>query len=252
MEPKSIISGELKQISPTVAEIGFNLPYQVPQRYFEGLAEAILKRIKAESLSAGEELQTLSPLLAGLNKKSPYHVPDGYFSELSENVVGGMKAVDFVNNELQEISPVLDALKDKNVYQVPQGYFENLAGNILNRVKEAEPAKVIRMNPARRLMRYAAAAVITGAIAIGGWLYFNNDKPVTDPDTKLAAVDKISDDSKVSDEEMASYLENETFIATNTASVENTGKDDELNASDVKEMLSDVSEDELKDYLITL
>jgi hypothetical protein len=251
MEPKSIISGELKQISLTVAEIGFNLPYQVPQGYFEGLAEAILKKIKAESVSAGEELQTLSPLLAGLNKKSPYHVPDGYFSELIENVVGGMKAVDFVNNELQEISTVLDELKDKNVYQVPQGYFENLAGNILNRVKEAEPAKVVSMNPARRLMRYAAAAVITGAMAIGGWLYFNNDKTVIDSDLQLAAVDQISDDGKVSDEEMASYLENETF-ATNTASVENTGNDDELNASDVKEMLSDVSEDELKDYLITL
>lgn len=246
MEPKSAILTELKQISPAVAEVGFGLPYQVPEGYFEGLAAAILNRIKTESLSAGEELQTLSPLLGSVGKKTPYQVPDGYFGELAENVVGGMKAVDFVKSELQERSLVLEGLKHKNPYQVPTGYFENFAASVLNKIQQ--PAKVVRMNTVRRFMRYAAAAIITGAIAIGGWFYFNN-KPdaATTAATNIAAVDKISDDNKISDEELTNYLENETLnVAVNTVA------NDEMDASDVKEMLSDVSETELQNYLITL
>ena len=157
-----------------MAQVGTNLPYQVPQGYFEGLAAAILQRIKTESLDAQQEVETLSPLLAGLSKKMPFSVPEGYFSELSGNVVGGVKAIDFVNEELEVISPLMRELKAKNVTKCPQGYFENLAGNVLDKVRERKPAKVVSMNAGRRLMRYAVAAVIAGALAIGGWFYLAN------------------------------------------------------------------------------
>lgn len=247
METRSTILNELNGISSAVAQVGTTLPYQVPDGYFEGLAQAILQRIKTEGLNAAQEVETLSPLLAGLNKKMPFSVPDDYFTELSGNVVGGVKAIDFVHEELEIMSPMMQELRHKNVYEVPQGYFENLAANVLGKVAERKPAKLVSMNAGRRLMRYAVAAVITGAIAIGGWFYFNNEG-TTGADPQVAtAIEKISDDSKVSEEEMANYLETETLpVAINTAANE------EMDATDLKEMLADATEDELQQFITTL
>lgn len=238
---------ELKGISPTVAQVGTNLPYEVPQGYFEGLAAAVLQRIKTDSLDAQQEVETLSPLLAGLSKKMPFSVPEDYFSELSGNVVGGVKAIDFVNEELEIISPMMQELKGKNVYEVPQGYFENLANNVLDKVKERRPAKVVSMNTGRRFMRYAVAAIVAGALVISGWFYFANSNTTTATEQQIAAtIDPISDDAKVSDEEMADYLETETMpIAINTAN-------EEMNETDIKEMLTDATEDELQQFITTL
>lgn len=247
METRSTILNELNSISPTVAQATNLMPYQVPQGYFEGLAEMILNRIKTESLNAVDELQTLSPLLGGLSKKMPFEVPAGYFSELSGNVADGVKAIDFVKEELEGVSPLLKDLRTKNVYNVPQGYFESLADNILDKVKQRQPAKVVSMG--RKIMRYAAAAVIAGAMAIGGWFYFNNN--TTTKDQQIASVEKMSDDAKVSDQEMADFLQNESnSLVVSTAAI--SDDDGEMNETDVKDMLSDVSEDDMQQFLNTL
>lgn len=237
---------ELKEISPTVAQISPHNTYQVPAGYFEGLAEAILNKVKAASLSPKEELETISPLLNSLSRKLPYEVPQDYFGELPETVVGGVKAIDFVKGELQNISPLMDSLKHKNVYHVPAGYFDNLAGNILDKIKrEHRPAKVVSMG--RKVMRYAVAAIIVGVMAVGAWLYFNNSGT---PGTAVAGVEKISDDARISEEEMVNFLENQTLTASATTVSFDTNED--MDASDVKEMLSDVSDEELQQYLTTL
>ena len=247
METRSTILNELNGISPTVAQVGANLPYQVPQGYFDGLAQAILQRIKTDSLDAKQEVETLSPLLAGLNKKMPFSVPDDYFTELSGNVVGGVKAIDFVHDELEIISPMMQELRHKNVYEAPQGYFENLAASVLDKVKERKPAKVVSMNAGRRFMRYAVAAVIAGVMAIGGWLYFNSSNTTDQQQVAAATIETMSDDSKLSDEEMANYLETETLpIAINTSVPE------EMDATDIREMLSEATEDELQQFITTL
>lgn len=244
MQARSTILNELREISPTVAAISPENTYLVPQGYFEGLAATIMARIKADQLSPEEELETLSPLLKGLGKKLPFEVPQGYFTELSETVVGGVKAIDFVKGEVQHISPLLETLRHNNVYEVPAGYFDSLAGNILNKVKGRQPAKVVSMG--RKVMRYAVAAMVAGVMAIGAWWYFSPEKG----NQIVASVEKISDDSGVSEEEMAKYLENETLTAAITPAVENEELD--MDAADVKEMLSDVSDDELQQYLTTL
>lgn len=247
METRSTILNELNGISPTVAQAGATTPYQVPQGYFDGLAQAILNRIKTDSLDATQEVETLSPLLAGLNKKMPFSVPDDYFTELSGNVVGGVKAIDFVNEELEIISPMLQELRHKNVYKVPQGYFESLANNVLDKVNERKPAKVVAMNAGRRFMRYAVAAVIAGAMAIGGWLYFDNTNTTQQEQVATATIETMSDDSKLSDEEMADYLATETLpIAINTSVSE------DMDATDIGEMLSEATEDELQQFITTL
>ena len=245
MDPRSTILNELKAISPTVAEINPQNTYQVPAGYFEGLAEAILNRVKSQELSPKMELESISPLLNSLSRKTPYEVPQDYFGELSETVVGGIQAIDFVKGELENISPLMNNLKHKETYQVPANYFENLAGNILDKIKhQRQPAKVVSMG--RKIMRYAVAAVVVGIMAIGGWLYFNTKTVVT---PGVAGVETISDDTKVSEEEMTNFLENETVTAAITTSFDN---DTDMDEADVKEMLSDVSEDELQQYLTTL
>lgn len=226
METKSAILSELKEISPVLAGIGSGLTYQVPDGYFDGLAAVILNRIKTQGLSAKDELQTLSPLLGGLSKKSPYQVPEGYF---------------------EDASPLLMQLRNKETYAVPQGYFENLATAILNKVRERKPAKVVSMNTSRRFMRYAAAAVVAGVMAVAGWFYFANSS--TGSGSEVAAVEQLSDDSKISDEEIAKYLEGETIPVVTAATL---AENDEMGASDIKEMLSDVSDDELQQYITTL
>lgn len=222
METKSAILSELNEISPAVAGITSGLTYQVPDGYFDGLAAAILNRIKTEGKSAKDELQTLSPLLGGLSKKSPYQVPEGYF----------------------EASPLLMQLRNKETYAVPERYFENLPANILNKVQERKPAKVVSMNTGRRFMRYAAAAVVAGVMAVAGWFYFANNS--TGTNDGVAKVEQLSEDNKISDEEIANYLEAETVpVATAAIFPEN----DEITASDIKEMLSDVSDDELQQFV---
>ena len=244
MDPRSTILNELKAISPTVAAINPENTYQVPTGYFEGLAEAILNRVKGQELSPKAELESISPLLNSLSRKTPYEVPQNYFGELSETVTSGIQAIDFVKGELENISPLMNNLKHKETYQVPANYFENLAGNILDKIKhQRQPAKVVSMG--RRIMRYAVAAVVVGVLAVGGWMFFGDtSKPVD-----VAGIETISDDAKVTDEEMTNFLENETVTAAVTTSFDN---DTDMDEADVKELLTDVSDDELQQYLTTL
>jgi hypothetical protein len=143
MNTATTILNELKELSPAVAAINRQLPYQVPlgyfdtladtirtrivnsaylpetgkenpyqapEGYFESLATNIMSRIKAtEAGSAKEELSFLSPVLNSLDKKVPFSNPEAYFEELPENVVAGIKAVDFVNEELENLSSLRQA-----------------------------------------------------------------------------------------------------------------------------------------------
>jgi hypothetical protein len=215
-------------------------PYQVPQGYFDTLAEAVLKRVKAENAdSAKEELEILSPLLNKISKKAPFSTPDGYFGELTDNVVAGAKAIDFVNEELENLSPVMISLKSKTVYEVPAGYFENLPAQLLSKAKTAKPAKVVSMTFARKVMRVAAAAVVTGIIIAAGWLYIGNNKPVTNNgDPAVAGIENISDSS------LLSYIENQNIPLPET-----TTGNDEIGEGDMKDLLADVSDDELQQYI---
>ncbi len=245
MEPRTTILDELKAISPTVAEINPHNTYQVPPGYFEGLAETILNKIKASAQSPAEELESISPLLNKISRKTPYEVPQDYFGDLSETVVGGIQAIDFVKGELQHISPLMDNLRHKPTYQVPAGYFENLAGNSLDKIKnQRQPAKVISMG--RKIMRYAVAAVVVGVLAVGGWIFFGDTTKGVD----VANIEKISDDAKVSEDEMNKFLENGSLTASVSTAAFDT--EAEMTETDVKEMLTDVSDDELQQYLTTL
>jgi hypothetical protein len=229
-------------VSTILPQAGVDL-YSVSAGYFDQLANMILMRVKAadDALTAQEELSVLSPLLSKLDKKLPFEAPAGYFTELTDNVVSGARAIDFVNEELENLSPVMAGLKDKQVYEAPAGYFEALPGQLLGRIKKAaEPAKVIAIGFGRKVMRYAAAAALVGAVIMGAW-WFTGKSGASGPDSVVAKVDKLSVD------ELQNYLEDESVAMPADLLAVNSKA--ELDANDVGDLLQNVSDDEIQKYL---
>ena len=222
-------------------------PYNVPHGYFEQLAETILKKVKAtEAGSPIEEIETLSPLLSTLNKKASYTVPAGYFEELAGNVTDGAKAIELVNEELENLSPLMNSLKEQNVYDVPPGYFDDFVDVVLSSVKQQQPAKVVSMKWGRKVLRYAAAAVVTGLIVTAGWLYKNNT-PIIKASEDTVAKETQNAVKKISDEELVKFIETGDNSVDEPATT--SAANEEIDATDVKEMLADVSDEELQQYV---
>ena len=77
MSDRQTIQNELKELTSSLSDHAPQMPYAVPQGYFEGLIEQVMTRIRQQE--AKEELAELSPLLQQLSKPQPYSTPFGYF-----------------------------------------------------------------------------------------------------------------------------------------------------------------------------
>src|SRR5574338_326142 len=87
MAQKDNILEELNSLNSSLVKDNKN-PYQVHDGYFDGLAEQVLRRIRAmEIADPAGELTALSPFLASLPKTNPYVVPARYFEELDPSFV---------------------------------------------------------------------------------------------------------------------------------------------------------------------
>ena len=213
----------------------------MPAGYFEGLADTILNRVRAsEAASPADELAFLSPVLSRLEKKSPFSTPENYFSDLSDNVVSGVQAIEFVNEELENLSPLMASLKEINIYETPSGYFEQLPGKILGKVQK-HPARVVSISFRKKLVRYAAAAVVTGVIAIGSYMIFKPGK------VEHIGSEAVSTDiAKLSDQELENFLTDNTIALADAGTVVTN---DSIDESDAKDLLANVSDEELQHYL---
>jgi len=211
----------------------------VPEGYFEGFASRMMDKIRAQ---AGQPeirpeeapASEVSSLLGRIGKNMPYQVPEGYFDSSLP-------------------SATLLALKDKPVYEVPEGYFETLAAIVMARVQPAEATtgKVVSMAGRRRTawLKYAAAAVITGALLTLGWLRLqthSKDQPA------IASVNVPEGLTKVSDQDIENYVDDHTVqlqqvqqeedYANSTASLD-------ISDNDAKSLLGDVPDGELAQYM---
>jgi hypothetical protein len=239
MDSKLTILEELRQISPLVAGIGPVNPYRVPEGYFNSFAQQLMERIRINSLDARQELESLSPLLSRISKQVPYELPENYFTDLSDQALVGAKAIEFVNVELENLSPLMSSLKSKNVYEVPEGYFDSLAQKILVEARKQRPAKVVAFRPVRKLMRYAVAALVIGIMAVGAWFL---QQPTID-----STVTKIETGiQKASDEEILNFIQNDEAPAPLGETILNA--DGEMDESDIKAMLADISDSELEQF----
>lgn len=235
------VKAEEVSLSPALRQANNN-PYTVPKGYFNSLPEIILNRVKAtDTDNANEELEILSPLLSQIGKKMPFSTPAGYFDEVGENAIAGAQAIDFVNIELENLSPLMQGLKRIMVYEVPAGYFDQLPGRVMKAIKAQQPAKVVSISFTRRVLRYAAAAVVAGLIITAGWFYMGNRNTRPEFDT-TAQLDSISD------EMLQKYLENQAPTPAETPMAATTAVD-ELDADDMKDMLADVTDEDLQQYL---
>ncbi|HXB92564.1 MAG TPA: hypothetical protein VNU72_09755, partial [Puia sp.] len=212
-------------------------PFQVPEGYFDGFAGGVLNRIRqgqtgepAFAASAGpegveEELARLSPLLSRIDRNIPFRVPEGYFDEMA---------------------PILAGLRDKPLYEVPGGYFDGLAEKIAAKITEPAPARVVpfsRKSGWLKYARYSAAAVMTGLILTVGWLRLQRHSSAPN----VPAVDINKGLAQITDQELESYLDNHNIpqaepLLNSTATLD-------LDDSDVKSLLGDVPDNELKQYM---
>jgi hypothetical protein len=277
MQHKEDIFEELRLISELVAGIDRRTPYAVPKGYFEGLSEEVLGRVKqtpygvpegyfasfADKLMArlkvgredhaGDELAGLSSLLSGLDKKTPFQVPEGYFAELTGNILSGIHAVDLVHDELENLSPLMTGLQHAKVYEVPNGYFDELPEAVLSVIKESavpvmpigRQALIISVSRRRKWLQVASAAIVTGLILTAGWLRFSGSWKVAG-DKQDATVSLLT---KASDQEIENYLDNQNVSLSEVLASNNSSSTLDVSDSDVKNILGDVSDDELQQYL---
>ena len=234
MTQRANILQELNEIGSTLTNVTPQNIYSVPEGYFEKFAEQILDRVS--SINANEELFLLFPALNNASKEIPYSIPDGYFNGLEERLMQAVREnADYqtANEELENISPLLNGLKRETPYSVPAGYFENFTAEI-NKPK-AKLVSIIH----RRWFRYAAAAIVVGIIATSAFLFQNKKSSVDidkNPDQWVAKnVKKVNTDQL---DELIK-LDNEEHTAINK-----TDKPDEM-----KELMKDVSDKEIQDFL---
>lgn len=241
MTQKDNILQELGELKSTLANMTPQNVYTVPVGYFDGLAAQVLNRIKAiEAATAAEELDHLSPLLSNISKQMPYAVPAGYFSGLEERMLLAVQNADqSPEEELETISPMLGGLKKQMPYSVPQGYFEGLTEKIVR--EENKPTVKVISLASRKWFRFAAAAVITGLIVMAGFLYFGGEK---EPGGKVLA--KFTRDvKKMNDTQQADLIE---FIDAGMTGDETAQLNTDNKSDEVKNLLKDISDEELKDF----
>lgn len=151
METYNDISDELSSMGSPLAGMSRNMPYRLPEGYFDGLATQVLIAITVPG-----EITALE----GGTKKMPFDVPNGYFDQLQASVL----------QQVQQES-IETGLPKANVFTAPEGYFDTLPGNIMAAIhaseapQEKQRTRIIGIG--WKSIRWAAAAVVIVGLGIG-------------------------------------------------------------------------------------
>lgn len=230
MESRDNIQNELRGLNSELSSGADKQPFSVPDGYFDGLAASIMGKIKSLEEPADKEIAGLSPLLAGISRSMPFYIPDNYFQNSIEELP-------FLINEDAD-SAILSLIDRVTPYQVPAGYFYNLPDQILKKVSQPK-AKIIPI-VRRRWMRMAVAAMVIGILGLSGIFYFSHNNKDFDATKPIAQQLK-----NVSTKELTDFIK--TADAT-TASTE-TAQGKPANKVEVKQLLNDVSDNDLNSFL---
>jgi hypothetical protein len=167
----------LEAISPAVANLPSDMPFAVPEGYFERLPEQVLSLVRADG--AKDELAELSPLLAGLQNTRAFTVPEGYFDSIRP---------------------------EKAIPRAP----------LDNPLEQQETAVVRSMIPGAGWLRLSAAASIIGLIALAAWLMTNRPDGSSEAETAhlvaTAPTVGMDDTLAVSDDALAGFLDGEDIL----------------------------------------
>lgn len=206
MDNRNEILSELEGLSPMLAGIEKRNVFSVPEGYFDSISERILALVN----------EPVATVISGISTQPVLEVPDGYFDGLATDILAKIRQQqdNEATEELRALSPGLLEIRDKQVWEVPAGYFEGLAADILQKQQQAAPAKVFTL---RRItgtfMKYAVAAVFTGAMALGVFKFTGTGSTekidaVTAKGLEIAKENKFDEElAKVSDADIVKYLE---------------------------------------------
>jgi hypothetical protein len=227
MSSSNTIQDELNSLNSKLPYGLKSQVFAVPEGYFEGLASAVLSRIRGEQLPAKDEIALLSPLLAAIPREMPLTVPDDYFQSTIDTVPALLAE--------EEASPVLFLADKKMPNEIPEGYFEHLPGKILSKLAPGPKARIV---PMRRLTRWAVAAMVAGIMVVSGIFYFkgNPNIPVDNPNWVATKLKNVSD------------RDIDEFVKTTDANAVTVHKSTSKTA-DVTGLLKDVSDKELDAFL---
>lgn len=227
MKRDPVILNELQAIAPGLVQAGAEQPQSLPEGYFDILPSVILSRIREEQ-----------------------DVPAGYFDGLASRIMGRIAEVrrEAGDDELGQLAPTLAGMDRKMPYSLPEGYFNDLADHIV--AGQHKPARIISMG-LRRVVRYAAAAVVTGLLLTGAWFMIRDDRSATTPG-QLAQAEKSAD--TLPETALANFLdETRSLDELDPATEENVKVEDMalLNLDDQKlgEILTTMTDKELADYV---
>jgi hypothetical protein len=219
MENRATILKELEGFAPVLAAISSEMPYKTPENYFDNLPDNI-------------SVEAFLAMISG----TTFTISADYFNTFADRVLRKINQQK-VSEELQEISPFLAKLSKENVYKIPQHYFNSLQS--LEAVKVENKVKSISTRFVSKWISYAAAAVITGVLITGAYMYTNHK----------GNFDLTNEINKVSDDELQNYL---SLSIAHPAAVANEETTSNINAPetlDVKQEMQFVSDEELQEYI---
>jgi hypothetical protein len=82
MKEQQDILLELTSVSPFVADLPKNTPFEAPKDYFQEFSSRIIERIKVQNIGNEE----LSPFMQSLKKENPFSVPENYLSQFNVDI----------------------------------------------------------------------------------------------------------------------------------------------------------------------
>lgn len=147
MEKKENILSEIRAVAPALADVGNNMPFEVPEAYFELFP-----------------LQMLAKVAAPFQQPS---VPAGYFEAMPAIMLAKVKVLENAG-ELADVAPALIGVSRKMPYSLPAGYFENL------QTSPVQAAPVIPIRSKFNMLKWAVAASVVALAGLFAWQYLDN------------------------------------------------------------------------------
>lgn len=179
-----------------------------------------------------EELREIAPGLIDIGNQMPYHVAEGYFEDFPETVL-----------EKANIGLLYNI--DKPNFQVPDHYFKGFADQILIKAKASdlvERAKVIPMRRMRNLVTYLAAAMLTGIMVTGSFMF--SDKTQANDFEKYKSLDIPSTLDQVTEADLNAYLDSNPVVST-----EDLAENEAVSLPNTHEKIQNLSNEKLHHYL---
>ncbi|AYD46888.1 hypothetical protein [Arachidicoccus soli] len=217
--------------------------YKVPEGYFNELAEQVVEKLRSEAFS---------------NARG-YVVPEGYFDSFAENILQKVKTAssqNTVEEELETVAPLLNTISKRNVYSIAKDYFEQLPSSLLveKQFSEKEMTKVVPHSAKRNTwQKWAAAAVIAGAVLSGGlYLENNRNENLHNPSSKQYA-SAVSQENMNLEENLSNLSEDEiiSYLAVPNPDISTKDSASLIGAAseDTQKAISSMTNEELENYL---